>query len=109
MCVSFWNVVGAQWKEEIDLKVLLPDGDPLPVMLLANKCDLENAVVNKEELDAFCEKHGFVGWFNTSAKLNINIDVAAKALVEQILKHQDIFMKKKNPTVRMNKKEHQCS
>ena len=35
------------------------------------------------------------GWFDTSAKLNVNIDKAARFLVDKILEHQDIFQKKK--------------
>jgi hypothetical protein len=34
-------------------------------------------------------------WFDTSAKLNINIDKAARFLVDRILEHQDIFQKKR--------------
>ena len=84
-----------QWKEEIDTKVQLPNGNPLPVVLLGNKIDLDDAEVDKTQLDRFCEEKGFVGWFDTSAKLNINIDKAAKFLVEKILEHKEVFQKKK--------------
>jgi GTPase SAR1 family protein len=80
--------------------VLLPNGLPLPVVLLGNKCDLDDAEINKEQLDRLCEDRGFVGWFDTSAKLNINIDKAARFLVEKILDHQDIFQKKRATQVR---------
>ena len=84
----------SKWKEEIDAKVLLPNGMPLPVVLLGNKCDLE-VEIDKAQLDKSCEEKGFVGWFDTSAKLNINIDKAARFLVDRILEHQDIFQKKR--------------
>lgn len=58
------------------------------------------ADIDKEKLDLLCEEKGFVGWFDTSAKLNINIDKAARFLVERILDHQDIFQKKKATQVR---------
>lgn len=68
---------------------------PLPVVLLGNKCDLDTAEIDKAQLDRYVEEKGFVGWFDTSAKMNINIDKAARFLVDKILEHQDIFQKKK--------------
>jgi Ras-related protein Rab-32 len=76
-----------KWKKEIDAKVMLPDGKPLPVILCANKCDIETAQVDKEELDKFCKENGFIGWFETSAKTNANITECARSLVENILTH----------------------
>ncbi len=81
----------AQWKREIDTKVTLPNGSPLPVVLLANKCDLPDTRVDKEELDAFCKEHGFIGWYETSAKSNHNIEESVKGLVTNILSHPDAF------------------
>jgi len=83
-----------KWKAEIDDKVKLPNGKPLPVILLGNKCDLDDANIDRAKLDEFCTENGFAGWFDTSAKMNINIDKAARSLVEKILVHQDIFAKK---------------
>ena len=80
-----------QWKREIDNKVTLPNGSPLPVVLLANKCDLPDTRVNKEELDSFCKEHGFVGWYETSAKSNHNVEEGVKGLVSNILSHPDAF------------------
>eukprot|EP01137_Pigoraptor_chileana_P004831 Opistho-2@47035 len=76
-----------KWKNDLDQKVTLPDGSALPVILLANKCDLskEGMVRNSAQMDRFCEEKGFVGWFETSAKENINIDKACKFLVQRIL------------------------
>ncbi|CAN0152879.1 unnamed protein product [Pylaiella littoralis] len=73
-----------RWKGEIDEKVRMPDGGRLPVVLLANKCDLD-VPIDREALNWFCERHGFVGWFETSAKQNINIDEASRFLVKKVL------------------------
>jgi Ras-related protein Rab-32 len=71
--------------------VTLPNGSPLPVVLLANKCDLPDTRVDKEQLDAFCKEHGFTGWYETSAKNNVNIEEAVKGLVAACLSHPDAY------------------
>ena len=38
-------------------------------------------------MDEYCAEKGFAGWFETSAKDNINIDDAAKFLVGKILEN----------------------
>lgn len=83
----------AKWKHEIDSKVTLPNGQPLPVLLVGNKCDIESAAarVDKAQLDKFCEDNGFIGWFQTSALANINIEMAVRTLVRNILTHTDAF------------------
>jgi hypothetical protein len=35
-------------------------------------------------MNEFCKTHGFAGFFETSAKDNINVDTAARKLVEHI-------------------------
>eukprot|EP00300_Choanocystis_sp_HF-7_P023023 c22754_g1_i1.p1 GENE.c22754_g1_i1~~c22754_g1_i1.p1 ORF type:complete len:211 (+),score=8.91 c22754_g1_i1:61-693(+) len=76
-----------KWKNDIDNKVLLPDERPIPVVLLANKCDLakDGMLKSAPQMDKFCEDNSFIGWFETSAKENSNIDKAAKFLVSHIL------------------------
>lgn len=80
-----------KWKREIDSKVTLPNGKPLPVLLLANKCDLPDHKVDKASLDAFCAEHGFIGWFETSAKENVNIEESVTSLINNILGHKDLW------------------
>lgn len=79
-----------KWKGEIDSKVTLPNGKPLPVLLVGNKSDL-GTEVDEGALDTFVEQYGFVGWFATSAKQNTNIESAAVKLVTTVLSHSDIF------------------
>lgn len=88
------------WKEEIDNKVLLPNGKPLPVLLVANKCDLESAAISgadKALLDAFVEEKGFIGWIKTSAKLNTNVSKCAQKIVLEILSHDDVVVSNQSP------------
>ncbi len=97
-----------RWKNDLDTKVTLPDGSPLPCVLLANKvranflltpaililewspyylkCDLikEGLTNNHEQMEEFCKDKGFIGWFETSAKENINVEQAAKFLVSKV-------------------------
>jgi len=76
-----------KWKHDIDSKVHLPNGEKVPVVLLANKCDLakEGLVKNSAQMEQYCEEKGFVGWFETSAKENLNINQAAEFLVQRII------------------------
>ncbi|XP_077990218.1 ras-related protein Rab-32-like isoform X2 [Glandiceps talaboti] len=76
-----------KWKNDLDSKVQLPNGQNIPVVLLANKCDQakEGLVNNATQMDEYCKEKGFIGWFETSAKENINIDEAARFLVTTIL------------------------
>lgn len=90
-----------KWKNDIDSKVTLPPDDrPIPVVLLANKCDLnpKDGGRNKEEMDKFCSDHGFAGWFETSAKDNVGIDKGAKFLVQKILE-SDVSRTEADPNV----------
>jgi hypothetical protein len=52
-----------------------------------NQIDLakEDFAKNREQMNKFCQENGFVDWFETSAKDNINIDRASMCLVNKIL------------------------
>ncbi|XP_007250258.1 ras-related protein Rab-38 [Astyanax mexicanus] len=76
-----------KWKMDLDSKVALNNGRPVPAVLLANKCDQQKQglCARLPKLDTFSRDHGFVGWYETSAKDNTNIDAAIMCLVENIL------------------------
>ncbi|XP_021482222.1 ras-related protein Rab-32 [Meriones unguiculatus] len=81
-----------KWKSDLDNKVHLPNGSPIPAVLLANKCDQKkDNNQSPSQMDQFCKDHGFTGWFETSAKDNINIDEATRFLVENMLANQQRF------------------
>ncbi|XP_017291923.1 ras-related protein Rab-38 [Kryptolebias marmoratus] len=80
-----------KWKRDLDSKVTLSDGRPVPAVLLANKCDhLSHGLCPKlPKLDNFAQDQGFLGWYETSAKDNTNIDAAITHLVKNILSAED--------------------
>ena len=82
--VTFESVL--RWLEDVAQKVMLDNEEPVPVILLANKCDLDNKEVEHQVIDSFCQKHKICQWFPTSAKNSINIDESMKFLVSTILK-----------------------
>ena len=75
-----------KWKQDLDSKVVLDNGSSIPCILLANKSDQQKeGLVNSQiKMDEYCKEKGFVGWFETSAKENTNIEEAAKFLVDQV-------------------------
>ena len=76
-----------RWKADLDSKVFLPNGDHIPAVLLANKCDLANQKTLEllDKLDDYCQKNGFVGWFRTSAKEGYGIDDSVRKLLSKTI------------------------
>ncbi|XP_046873440.1 ras-related protein Rab-38-like [Hypomesus transpacificus] len=85
----------AKWKEDLDSKLMLANGQSIATVLLANKCDQGRDVLtnNAIKMDQFCKDHGFVGWFETSAKENVNINEAANFLVKHIMSTENDILK----------------
>ena len=54
------NVV--KWKNQIGEKILLPNGKPLPVILLVNKCDLTENALSDEAIASVCKECGIDTW-----------------------------------------------
>ena len=42
-------------------------------------------------MDAFCQEKGFVKWFETSAKEDINIEAAARFLISEVTSLNHLF------------------
>ncbi|KAH7645793.1 rab32, member RAS oncoprotein [Dermatophagoides farinae] len=89
---SSFNAV-LKWKHDLDTKVCMADGEPIPCLLLANKCDAnkEGIAADPEMLEKFTKENNFCGWYYTSAKENTNIEESAKFLVGKILQRQKHF------------------
>jgi len=92
------------WKKDIDEKVHIPGTDkPIPVVLLANKIDLDRRWLSKtkEQMDEFCVEFGFAGWFETSAKDNINIDKPGNFLIHNILANETVCILEKPDIIKV--------
>lgn len=64
---SFWqknkdNV--KKWRDDINDKVMLGDGTPIPMILMANKCDMPDIHIDKEKMSQFCQVFNFIWFFS---------------------------------------------
>lgn len=73
------------WLDGIRSRIDSPDGTKFPVVLMANKGDLEPALVSNEAIVKFCEANDVHAWCTTSARLNENIDHAFDYLIDQAM------------------------
>lgn len=102
---SFANV--SNWWQDAKEKVNL-NGSVIPGIVLANKCDTMRleAIKKREDMDRYCKENEFLGWYETSAKDNINIDKAFKFLVDRIMeKISALSPKPQDPSVVYLEKE----
>ncbi|XP_042621002.1 ras-related protein Rab-38-like [Cyprinus carpio] len=85
----------SKWKEDLDSKLILSNGQSIATVLLANKSDQNRDFLpnNSLKMDQYCKENGFVGWFETSAKENININEAANFLVKHIIASENDILK----------------
>lgn len=76
------------WKQDIDEKVFTNKNEPIPCVLLGNKCDLVKSYEwgkTKEEMDQYCKENKYIGFFETSAAERINVDESINFIVKYIL------------------------
>ncbi|XP_017782382.1 PREDICTED: ras-related protein Rab-38-like [Nicrophorus vespilloides] len=76
-----------KWLKDLRNRSSLPNGQNLPVILLANKGDVNLDNIPKH-LDEFCKENNILTWFITSAKENINLDIAMNTLIDYTLHHK---------------------
>jgi small GTP-binding protein len=80
-----------EWKNDIDSKVFTSEGRPIPCLLLGNKIDLCSDGTwarSQQDMKAFVETNGFIGFFQTSARDGTNIDIAAHTLVRYVIENK---------------------
>lgn len=94
----------SQWKKAFLIQVGQEGNDSFPMIILANKVDLENREITKQECEQWCRKEN-VTFYETSAKestlfigilfilLGINVDKAFEQIAKLIIsktKEEDI-------------------
>uniref|UniRef100_A0A1B6LE46 Ras-related protein Rab n=1 Tax=Graphocephala atropunctata TaxID=36148 RepID=A0A1B6LE46_9HEMI len=75
----------SKWLHDLREKVTLSDGTAVPVVLLANKCDVPDCSVPTDYINKLCKEYRIDAWFVTSAKDNFNIEQAFNFLVGRSL------------------------
>ncbi|ETO11392.1 hypothetical protein RFI_25984 [Reticulomyxa filosa] len=87
-----------KWKEHLDDKVCLKNGDHIPAVLFANKVFLfrfwdlidanpEMQSVTDEVLHEMIEGHNFINWYPTSAKSELNVKKGINSLIQHIVRN----------------------
>lgn len=79
------------WKKSADENVFLPNGQPIPSVLLVNKYDLPRAQrqLSSEEIIEFAKDNGFVRHFETSVRDGTNISEALEFVVDVIKSYEE--------------------
>eukprot|EP01091_Cochliopodium_minus_P018754 TRINITY_DN7687_c0_g1_i1.p1 TRINITY_DN7687_c0_g1~~TRINITY_DN7687_c0_g1_i1.p1 ORF type:complete len:177 (-),score=26.81 TRINITY_DN7687_c0_g1_i1:99-629(-) len=61
-----------------------PSCKDILIVLVGNKCDIEKRVISKEQAEVFANEEN-IAYFDTSAKDNINIDLAFNHIAEKLI------------------------
>jgi len=74
-----------QWKKAFLIQVGQEGNDKFPMIILANKVDLENQrEVSQKEMKDWCAKNN-LQWFETSAKEGANVDRAFEEIARLVI------------------------
>eukprot|EP00161_Ancyromonas_sigmoides_P018806 TRINITY_DN5238_c2_g1_i4.p1 TRINITY_DN5238_c2_g1~~TRINITY_DN5238_c2_g1_i4.p1 ORF type:complete len:205 (+),score=91.56 TRINITY_DN5238_c2_g1_i4:163-777(+) len=86
----------SSWREEFLIQAGPRDPDNFPFVVLGNQIDKENQrVVSQKRAQAWCQEHGQIPYFETSAKEGINVEQAFQCIAKMALKQEsedDIYL-----------------
>lgn len=84
-----------EWKQDVVTKADPLDEPHIPILLVANKCDLqtEDPKVNGISEYQYAHDNGFCGFYAVSAKTSENVEKAFMAIIKQAVE----VWKKQNP------------
>ena len=81
----------------LDFQNLADANKAMPIVLMANKCDLPDLKVPRQKYSSYVQENGLLGWYETSSRDHSNISLAIKRLVEYILENdQSVKVAKDN-------------
>ncbi|KAM9325648.1 ras-related protein Rab-38-like [Gastrophryne carolinensis] len=78
-----------RWKEDLDSKVSLKNGQAIPTILIGNKCDLIPFGGSSQRVEDLSRELGFTDCHMTSAKENVNVDEAMSCLIKQMIANME--------------------
>ena len=80
---SFENI--KKWKNEFCVQLDLSNADDFPFLLLGNKCDLPDKVIQPSAAREFAQMNGDMLFFEVSAKTTDNVQTAFESIVRKAL------------------------
>lgn len=89
----------AKWRHDIADKVTLPEGQAIPVVLLANKSDLkQESAIPEPEIRQFVRDLEIDSFFYTSSKEDTGLDDAIGELVTKIMETEHVSFADSDPS-----------
>lgn len=76
----------AQWRDAFLIQAGITDAKTFPMLVLANKVDIEDRKVSSKEARDWCTAQG-LEYLETSAKEAINVAKAFESLAETVIEH----------------------
>ncbi|XP_044730193.1 ras-related protein Rab-32B-like [Chrysoperla carnea] len=77
-----------KWVSDLREKICLPNDQPVPIILLANKSDIQGCSIPSDAIAKICKDNGIAAWYITSAKDNSNIEQAFNHLMEIAMENE---------------------
>lgn len=77
------------WRSEFLTQLNPKDPDNFPFVVLGNKCDKESEIkVSDQKVKSYCAQKNNLSYFETSAKDNVNIDLAFEEVAKLAFKRE---------------------